>query len=480
MTEIRTRFAPSPTGALHLGNARTAVFNWLYTRHNGGALVLRIEDTDVARNVEGSHDSIYEDLRWLGIEWDEGPDIGGPHAPYRQSERGALYSSAADRLVESGQAYPCYCTSDENAREPEESSTGESHSRYPGTCRSLSAEERAERARDSGPPLIRFNVPAEEILVQDVVRGDVAFPAGDFGDFVLVRRDGRPTYNFAVVVDDVEMRITDVIRGIGHLSNTPKQAVLFDALGEPRPRFAHLPLVLGQDRRKLSKREDALSLAKLRAEGYPPTALVNYLSLLGWSSPDGEEVLDVDELADRVDLDRVGASNTVIDPEKLRWIASQHVARMPIEEVVANATPYIDSARAPLTGEDLAEAIDIVRTRISVFGEINEHLSFFHPAPGPELDRARAEVRTDPEAAGVLRAVSRGLETIDTWEPAEVSKAIRAVGKSVGARGPALFHPVRKAVTGRESGPDIGRVMGVLGRDETLARIAVTLERSTV
>lgn len=463
---VRTRFAPSPTGQLHAGNARVAVFNWAYARNRGGAFILRVEDTDIERNVENSLESIAEDLRWLGVSWDEGPQVGGDFGPYRQSERMAGYADVARRLVAAGLAYPCYCDLEGRA---------ETGFRYPGTCRTLTPEERLRRERGGARPATRFHVPAEEIVVRDEVHGTVSFPPGEFGDFVILRADGRPTYNFAVVVDDIAMRITHVIRGVGHLSNTPKQAVLFDALGTPRPVFAHLPMVLGADRRKLSKREGASSLAMLREAGYPASAVMNYLSLLGWSSPDGEEILTPAQLVRRVGLERIGASNTVYDPDKLRWVSGRHIAGMPLPALVAAVAPFVDSARFPADRYDLAQAVDVIRGRMTTFAEINDHLSLFLAFPARVLEPVVATLRDDPGARAVLRVVADRLAALSAWEAPAIGRAIRDAGKVAGARGPALFHPVRKAVTGRESGPDLGRVLGVYGRSETLERIGAAL-----
>ena len=465
---VRTRFAPSPTGQLHAGNARVTVFNWLFARHHRGTFILRVEDTDVERTVENSLESILEDLRWLGMLWDEGPEVGGPFGPYRQSERRGGYAETARRLVGEGLAYPCYCNLEGAA---------ETGFRYPGTCRNLTADERARQEWAGARPVTRFHVPADEIVVHDEVYGTVTFPPGEFGDFVILRADGRPTYNFAVVVDDIAMRITHVIRGVGHLSNTPKQAAMFDALGAPRPVFAHLPMVLGVDRRKLSKREGAASLARLREAGYPAAAVVNYLSLLGWSSPGGEEILSPAELVREVGLDRIGTSNTVYDADKLRWLSGRHIARMPLAELTAAVSPFVDPTRVPTDPYDLSQAVDVIRGRMTTFAEINDHLSLFLVASGPELEGVQAQLRDDAGARAVLRAVTDGLASLPAWEAPGIGRAIRVAGKEAGARGPALFHPVRKAVTGRESGPDLGQVLHVYGREETLTRLSAAMSR---
>lgn len=481
---VRTRFAPSPTGRLHLGNVRTAVFNWLFARHHGGAFLLRIEDTDVERNVERAEEALVDDLRWLGLDWDEGPGRGGPHAPYRQSERRARYWQVADELVSVGLAYPCFCTEEELEADREDVGEG-SVLRYSGRCRRLGPAERAGLEAEGRPFAVRFAVPSDldHIDVKDEIRGSISFPGSDITDFIIIRADGRPTYNFAVVVDDVDMEITHVIRGAGHLPNTPRQALIFDALGRDRPTFAHLPTVLSPAGGKLSKREGAASLDALRERGVPPEAVVNYLSLLGWSSPDEREVLTRDELVERISLDRVGASDTTWDPEKLRWVAHQHLAAMPLDDLVRSVEPFIDRERfpdAPRGGPRLRALVDALRSRLTALGEIDEHLArFCYPAP-EHLEAARDRLRADPEAMRVLAAVESALRDVDSWDRESVERTVRAAGRSVSARGRALFHPLREAMMGRESGPDLAGIMTAVGPAGTLARLGRALAEGQV
>jgi glutamyl-tRNA synthetase len=464
---IRTRFAPSPTGRLHLGNVRIAVFNWLFTRHHGGAFVLRIEDTDVERNVPGAEEALMGDLRWLGLEWDEGPDVGGVHGPYRQSERGHLYQEALAALLDQGEAYRCFCAEGEGSEETR---------RYPGTCRSLDREEAAARAEKGEMHVVRLRTPeAGTIEIRDEVRGDITFPASDIDDFVLRRADRRPTYNFAVVVDDVTMAISHVIRGGGHLSNTPKQALLFDAIGAPRPRFVHLPNVLAPGGGKLSKRHGAQGVEALRDEGMLPEAIVNYLSLLGWSHPEEKEVLTRDELVAAVDLDRVRASEMAYDPDKLRWVAAQHLARLPLRAVVDGVRPFVDRSRFPLSDPALGPAMEALRSRLSAFGEVNDHLGFVFPQDGAAWDELRAALRRDPEGQEVLREAHASLEALEGWDREGVRTAFKEAGRRTGARGPGLFHPLRKAITAAESGPDLGWICVALGREEVLHRLEAAM-----
>jgi len=470
---LRVRFAPSPTGRLHLGNARIAVFNWLFARRHGGRFVMRIEDTDPERTVPGAEAAILEDLSWLGLNWDEGPDVGGPFGPYRQSERGQLHSEAVMALIARGKAYRCWCLPEELARHRRATPSGEVL-RYPGTCRDLPEARTRELAGSGRSSVVRFRVPdADAVTVEDAVRGAVSFPATDLDDFVLIKTDGRATYNLAVVVDDVGMEITHVIRGVGHLSNTHKQALLFDALERPRPRFVHLPTVLGPDGHPLSKRQGSQSLGHLRAEGYNPTAVVNYLSLLGWSSPDQREVLSVEELSRLVSLERVGLADTTLDREKLRWMSAQHIAAMELPALVDAVRPWLADAR--LADQVLPMTVAALRSRLHTFGEIREHLALVHPSP-EELAAARAELWSDPDARSVLRCVRAQLAAEPRWEADALDRAVRAAGKAAGAAGPRLFHPVRRALTARTSGPDVGQVLAALGREEALWRLEAAVE----
>lgn len=454
---MRTRFAPSPTGPLHVGGARTAVWNWLLARRHGGAFVLRIEDTDTERNVPGAEQALLDDLRWLGLDWDEGPDIGGPFGPYRQSERGHLYRAAAERLLASGAAYWCHCPprGDEDSPRPR------------CAC--------AERALGPAPHAsLRFRVPeGPPIVVEDLVRGRVEFPRSAIEDFVLLRADGRPTYNFAAAVDDAAMRITLVLRGVEHLANTPKQLLLFAALGERPPAFAHVPLVLGPDRKKLSKRHGATAVRAFAAEGVAPEALVNYLCLLGWSSPTGEEVRTPAELQREFDLERIGSTDTVFDVTKLRWLSGQHLRRLPEEELRRRARAVVGPADVGLDDEGWGIALAAVRERLHTLGELPEALAPF-AGPRTEEERARRDAAlTDPGARAVREAA---LAELDQWTDRSlegVRAFLRRVGERSGARGRALYHPLRVLLTGREEGPELVALLAALGPERTRARLAL-------
>lgn len=475
---IRTRFAPSPTGSLHLGNARIAALNWLFSQRHQGAFVLRIEDTDLERNVAGSEAEILEDLRWLGLDWDEGPGVEGPaeegpYGPYRQSDRGALYRERAEHLVGAGLAFPCYCTAEAlEARRNEAIARGEPV-RYDGTCRRLGEEDRLRLEREGHRPALRFHVPpAGVVVVEDAVRGRVEFQAAEIGDFIILRSDGLPTYNFAVVVDDVHMEITHVIRGVGHLSNTARQILLYQAFGADVPVFAHVPMVLGPDRQKLSKRHGAQSLADYRREGYHPDAVVNYLSLLSWSSASGDEFLIRERLINEISLERVGVADVVFDPAKLRWLSARHIERMSLEELTAAVTPFIDRERYPLTEVAVPIVLEAVRSHLATFAEINEHLDPFIPTFDEARSAARDALRSDVRAEEILAAAARHLAGLESWDTAEIGASLREAGKEIGVGGRALFEPLRLALTGQQHGPPLPAVIAVLGRADTLRLLA--------
>jgi glutamyl-tRNA synthetase len=437
--------------------------------------VVRLEDTDLERNVAGSEEGILEDLRWLGLLWDEGPDREGPFGPYRQSERGALYSQAAEDLVSGGMAYPCFCSEAELESDSVALEGGRRVQKYPGRCRGLTPGEREARFEAGERPLIRFRVPEERIEIKDEIRGPISFDSYDFDDFVLLRRDGRPTYNFAVVVDDLHMAITHVIRGAGHLSNTPKQVLLYHALDREPPAFIHLPTVLGPDHKKLSKRSGAEAVSVLRQEGYHPDAVVNYLSLLGWSHPQGKEVMTPEELVAAVSVERLGASDTVFDPTKMLWMSQQHFGMMDGADFVDAAEAFLDRERFPVPDEGLSLALQAIQSRTQVLSEVNLHMELLYPQDEETLARVRAEVRNDPSAAEVVGTLLRTLEADVEWNPGELGNLIRATGKELGVRGPALFHPIRKALTGLESGPDLGMILSAIGPADALARLRKTL-----
>lgn len=474
---VRTRFAPSPTGELHPGNARIAVLNWLYARHCDGRFILRIEDTDVDRNLPGAEEEIMASLRRLGLNWDEGPDVGGDHGPYRQSERRAIYREYAERLLESGAAFLCYCSPEELETRKRAALESGQQPGYDGRCRDLSPADEDAFREQGVVPSMRFKVPDEQVIVTDLVRGEIRFDSSEFSDFIILKSDGLPTYNFAVVVDDSSMEISHVIRGVGHLANTPRQVMLYHALGALPPVFVHVPHVLSPDGSPLSKRHGARSLREYLDAGYHPDALINYLSLLSWSSPSGDEVLSPKRLIDEIDLARIGASDVRLDPDKLEWLSGEYIRRMPVEELAGRLAEQLGAEAFPDRGEDRERIARAIQQRINTFGEAAGFLRQFYPPDPMEWDAEALENLRGAEVIRLLEAVHGFLRRVDDWDGDTALAAIRAAGESVGAKGRALFMPVRASLTGSTRGPELVDVLAVQGKSTSLRVIEAAIER---
>jgi nondiscriminating glutamyl-tRNA synthetase len=460
---LRVRFAPSPTGQLHVGNARTALFNWLLARGQNGAFILRIEDTDVERSTRESESAIIRDLRWLGLDWDEGPDIGGSRGPYRQSERLHLYQSYAKELLSAEQAYYCFCSASQLDADRQEAVAAGRPALYPGTCRRLSREQAAARITAGERPAIRFRVPeGRDVVFADAVRGDVRFHTDVIGDPVIVRADGHPAYNFAVVVDDALMDVSDVIRGEDHISNTPRQLLLYEALGFTPPRFAHLAMVMGPDHSPLSKRHGATSVAEFRSKGYLPEALVNYLALIGWSPGGGDELLPIDELARRFSVDGVGHSAGVFDEEKLAW-ANRHYLKVADPARLAQLSlPYYNNPGIHMSPDDrgvqfLASAMSMASASVDRLNQIPARLGFlFDYSPDRALEDAgvRGEMTTEA-ARAVVTALAEELASAPRLDRERYRAVANQVKARTGQKAKALFHPIRIVLTGRAEGPEL-------------------------
>jgi nondiscriminating glutamyl-tRNA synthetase len=466
------RFAPSPTGHLHVGGARTALFNWLVAKQKGGAFVLRIEDTDTARSTRDSEEAVLRDLEWLGLSWDEGPGVGGAYGPYRQSERLAFYRERADRLLDEGKAFRCYCTDEELEEKRKEALARGRVPQYDGTCHDLTERERALREASGARPAVRLFGPTRDVSFPDLVRGEVTFAREMLGDFVILRSDGRATYNFAVAVDDALMEISHVIRAEEHLPNTMRQLLVYEALGLEAPVFAHVSLIVDKDRRKLSKRRGATSVAEFREAGYLPGGLVNYLALLGWSPSAGREILTLDGLVEDFDLSRVSASPAAFDEDKLDWVNAHHIREEPIERVAALAKPFAAAAGLPVDDTARFErVVALARDGLKRLSDLSEAAGFLMGDVSLDGDAVlwagREEARA--VAGSVLREISSSEEPIT---PDAFKRTLKGVGSTLGVKGEDLFMPVRVALTGRTHGPALGEVAAVLGRGAVVERLS--------
>ena len=472
---VRLRFAPSPTGYLHVGGARTALFNWLYARRHGGVFILRIEDTDVERSSTDMVTGILDSMRWLGLDWDEGPGKGGPHAPYFQSERLPLYRAAARRLVETGHAYYCYCRPDELKAKREAAEQAGTSSMYDRKCRSLAAADIGAREAAGTQRAIRFLVPDGRTTFDDLVHGPIDFDNATIEDFVVLRSDGHPTYHLSVVEDDVAMAVTHVVRGDDHISNTPKQVLLYRALGAPVPAFAHVPLILGPDKKRLSKRHGATSVGEYETQGYLPEAMVNFLALLGWSPGSDEEVFTRDELVARFTLEGISGGNAVFGPEKLDWFNQQHILRMPAGEILSRIAGDLEQAGlarvAAIDPVRTSRAVDLVKPRARKLVDL---VSLVRPFIADEIDRDPAAVAKHLSSADLgplLDAWRDRLKTIEPFVAADLESALRSLAEERGVKAGALIHATRVAVTGQAVSPGIFDVLEVMGRDRVVSRL---------
>ena len=484
---MRLRFAPSPTGQLHVGNARTALFNWLLARNRGGTFILRIEDTDRERSTLQSEQSILEDLRWLGLDWDEGPDSGGDVGPYRQSERLDLYRAHADRLLAAGHAYHCFCSPEQLEADRQAASAAGLPPRYAGRCRALPQAVVATRLAAGEAAVVRFRVPERrDVTFDDLVRGPVTISTDVIGDPVLLRSDGHPAYNFAVVVDDGLMGVTTVVRGEDHIPNTPRQVLLYEAFSWTPPTFAHLSLVLGPDHAPLSKRHGATSVVEFRTRGYLPEALVNYLALVGWSPGGGDELLPLEELARRFSLDGVSHSAGVFDVDKLAWVNRHYLKSADRARLCGLSLPYLqqaglatapgDAARAWLTAvlpmaTDAVDRLDQVPARLSL-------VFAYNAAEALAREDVQAEFATDGVRFVALALGEDLAQAPPLTDREQFRAAAQRVREKTGQKGKALFHPIRVALTGHHDGPELDLLVpaidtgAALGADSGLRPIA--------
>ena len=476
---VRVRFAPSPTGHLHIGGARTAIYNWAFARRHGGAFVLRIDDTDAERSTPQNTAAILSALRWLALDWDEGPEVGGGHGPYFQTQRAASYTHALERLKATGAVYPCFCSAEELTAARETARAAGTFAGYARSCLSIDASAAETRIAAGEPHAWRLKVPVGrgDVVFEDAVRGTSTFSADVLDDYIVVRSDGSPTYNFATVVDDADMEITHVIRGDDHLSNTPRQILTYEALGAPLPTFAHLSMIRGPDGKRLSKRHGAANVEDYRALGYVPEALVNYLALLGWSLDDKTTIIDSATLIANFSLERVSKNPAVFDAEKLEWMNGVYLRGMTSDEFVDRMVPILASAglvaaeEAEERREWLHELAPLVSERVKRLDEIVPMVAFLFADTVTIEEEARTKV-LDKEGADVaLVAIAEALGALDDFSPQAVEEALRSVPEAAGVKPKLVFQAARVAITGSTVSLPLFESLSLLGKERSLERI---------
>jgi len=480
---VRVRFAPSPTGFMHVGNARTALFNYLFARHHGGDFVLRIEDTDTERHSEEAVRVIYEALKWMGLDWDEGPDRGGPYGPYRQSERLEIYREFIEKLRKKGLVYECYCTQEELEQMRKEQLERGEPPRYTGRCRHLTEEEKAKLRAEGRKPVLRFKVPQDRVIrFKDLVKGEIEINSRQLGgDFVIVRSNGMPVYNFVVVVDDALMKITHVIRGEDHISNTPKQLLLYEALGFEPPEFAHLPMILGPDRSKLSKRHGSTSVREFKEKGYLPEAFTNFLALLGWYPKDGKEILSIKELIERFDIRDVNSAPAVFDTAKLNWMNQVYIRSYPIDRLTELIIPYLEKAGFDLSAFDrswLERVVEVTREYFTVLSDAPVYMEVFLKDDFEIDEEAEKFIAENPDRLKVIELFYNRLRDFEgELDAGAFKRLVKEVGKELGVKGKNLFMPVRIGLTGKMSGVELPVLAELLGKERVLRRLENSLQR---
>lgn len=482
MSEVRVRFAPSPTGYLHIGGARTALFNWLFAHKMGGKLILRIEDTDTERLKEDSVSQILTSLKWLGINWDEGPEVGGDCGPYYQSERLDIYKKYAEQLLAEGKAYYCFCTPADLEAQREKQRAAKQPFRYARTCRDLSKEEVEQRIAAGESYSVRVKIPLEgTITVHDLIHGDVTFNMDQFDDFVIVKSNGMPTYNFAVVVDDHLMGMTHVLRAEEHLSNTPKQLLIYEALGWEPPKFGHMPMILAPDRSKLSKRHGATSVEEFRSQGYLAEAIVNYLTLLGWGPGDERELFTLNETVDLFELEQMSKKAAIYDTKKLTWMNGQYLSELPLEKILPEAKAFF--IKDGLVTEDwftaheeyFAKLVDVVRVRVKTLQEVADASTYFFKDI-TEYDAKGVAKHFKPESVAILEQCIAAIEADDVYDLATTEAAYNKIAADNDLSLGKVIHPTRLALTGRTVSPGMFDVMVLLGKEKTLNRLNKAVE----
>ena len=480
--KLKVRFAPSPTGPFHIGGARSALFNWLVARHADGTFLVRIEDTDLKRSTKESEENIKDSLKWLGMNWDEGIDVGGPHGPYRQTERLDLYKKEVQRLLDEGKAYYCYCSAEELEKSRKAQLDAGKTPIYDEHCRHLTKEEKAKYEAEGRKPVVRLKVRKDGVFAfDDMVRGHVEFQAAGVGDFIIMKSDGIPVYNFAVVIDDAFMEVTHVIRAEEHLSNTPRQLAIYEALGYKPPKFGHISLILGEDHKKMSKRHGATSVTEYRNMGYLPEAVVNYLALLGWTPKGEQEIFTEEELIKQFSMKRVSSNDAVFDINKLNWINFQYMKKLDADQLYDLIFPflvkagYVDAAVSEEKKDWLKKVIWFMKDHIYFAGQAAEELKFFFEDMPALTDENVLAVMKEETSGKLLKAFIEDLKALETFDQAEIKKCFNACMKAQGIKGKAAYEPTRIALTGVTQGPGMFEMMELFGREKTMDRLEAAL-----
>ena len=480
--KLKVRFAPSPTGPFHIGGARSALFNWLVARHADGTFLVRIEDTDLKRSTKESEENIKDSLKWLGMNWDEGIDVGGPHGPYRQTERLDLYKKEVQRLLDEGKAYYCYCSAEELEKSRKAQLDAGKTPIYDEHCRHLTEEEKAKYEAEGRKPVVRLKVRKDGVFAfDDMVRGHVEFQAAGVGDFIIMKSDGIPVYNFAVVIDDAFMEVTHVIRAEEHLSNTPRQLAIYEALGYKPPKFGHISLILGEDHKKMSKRHGATSVTEYRNMGYLPEAVVNYLALLGWTPKGEQEIFTEEELIKQFSMKRVSSNDAVFDINKLNWINFQYMKKLDADQLYDLIVPFLVKAgyvEESVTEEKkdwLKKVIWFMKDHIYFAGQAADELRFFFEDMPALTDEAILSIMKAETSGKLLKAFIEDLKALETFDQAEIKKCFNACMKAQGIKGKAAYEPTRIALTGVTQGPGMFEMMELFGREKTMDRLEAAL-----
>ncbi|NIM97123.1 MAG: glutamate--tRNA ligase [candidate division Zixibacteria bacterium] len=474
MSEVRVRMAPSPSGFLHVGTARTTIYNWLFARHHKGKFILRIEDTDPSRSSPEMIDAILESIKWLGLDWDEGP--------YYQSQRTELYQQYAQKLLQKGKGYWCFCTPEELEEKRKKALAAKAEVKYNRTCLRLSETERDGKIKQGIPKAIRLFVSEGETLFSDLVYGELRKNNQELDDLIILRSDGTPTYNFACVVDDIDMRISHVIRGNDHIANTFKQVLIYQALGLTAPEFVHIPLILGKDKAKISKRHGAVSVMEYKEQGFLREAFVNFLALLGWSPKDDREILSPDQMIELFTLEGVNPSNPIFDKEKLEWMNGEYIRATEDEKLLELVIPFLVKENL-ITGETakqkrewLLKYISLFKVRAKTLKEFAEKGKYFFKFDYKYEEKAAKKHFDSPEAADRLRAYRDRLSALDSFQKPEIEGALRGLAEEMGIKPATLIHPVRLATTGTSAGPPLFDLLELLGREEVTSRIRKAVE----